>query len=137
MVFNFCKNKFSGFSERRKIKGKLLFLILFCSSQICFAQFTKRSDYGKTYYDSSCSKVCEVFRYVLEYQFLPDKITNEKVYQGVTIIKDGPYLGYYEDGKLAFSGFFLQNEKDSLWKYYSPEGNLIHTELYKNNQLRK
>ena len=112
-------------------------LLIVLSVKNIQAQVLKPDDHGKTYYDSSYSQVCEVFHYLLQYQFLPDIHTNEKKFVKVVSIKDGPYLSYHINGKLASAGYYVQNEKDSVWKYYSLDGDLVHTELYRDAKLIK
>ncbi|MBC7382970.1 MAG: hypothetical protein H7296_08240 [Bacteroidia bacterium] len=111
------------------------FLFWTGSINVLHAQILKPEDYGKTYYDSSYKKVYEVFHFALEYHFVTDVKTNKKKFDKTVTIKDGPYLSYYRDGKLASTGFYSRNEKDSCWKYYSIDGTLIKSELYRDNQL--
>ena len=119
---------------RMKLHVLGLFCIIFGLNQSSSAQIIKPNDPGKTYYDSSYTKVYEVFHYLMEYQFETDQKNQKKFVRAVSI-KDGPYIRYYPDGKLFCSGYFIQNEKDSLWKYYAKDGSIIKTELYREQEL--
>lgn len=116
---------------------KFIFLIVFilCSARNGTAQVTKPGEFGKTYFDSSYSQVYEVFHFTIEYHFLTDPKTNKKKLIKEVAIKDGPFISYYRDGEIASTGFYNQNAKDSLWKYYKNDGTLIKTEMYRDNQL--
>ncbi len=112
----------------------LLFFLLMSQAQTATAQIVKPDDPGKTYYDSSYNLVYEVFHYLLEYHFMTDEHDKKKFVKAVSI-KDGPYISYHPNGKIASTGYFMQDEKDSLWKYYSIDGKLLKTELYREQQL--
>jgi antitoxin component YwqK of YwqJK toxin-antitoxin module len=110
-----------------------VFLFIASCGNLLKAQYIKSGEYGKTFYDSNYTQVCEIFHHNLHYVLVNDSARNEKILKGIWIIKNGPYLSYYQNGMLESSGFYIDNEKDSIWLQYSPEGKLIKTEKYKNN----
>ncbi len=48
---------------------------------------------------------------------------------------EGEYKEWYENGKLKSTGFYKDNEKDGIWKYYKKNGDLEKTEIYDNGKL--
>ncbi|MDO9511571.1 MAG: hypothetical protein Q7J34_07425 [Bacteroidales bacterium] len=61
----------------------------------------------------------------------------EKVYQVLkkkTRIKHGTYVVLNNDSTLNTSGWYKMNNKDSLWKFYSPPGVVMIEGNYKNNR---
>jgi len=42
---------------------------------------------------------------------------------------------FHKNGKILAKGFYLNQQKDSLWSFYNQEGKLLMTEFYKNNIL--
>lgn len=125
------------FSKDMRSLIKSIFLLVFIlgSARNGTAQIAKPGEHGKTYFDSSYSQVYEVFHFTIEYYFLTDPKTNKKKIIKEVAIKDGPFISYYRDGEIASTGFYVQNAKDGLWKYYKNDGTLIKTEIYKDNQL--
>jgi antitoxin component YwqK of YwqJK toxin-antitoxin module len=117
-----------------KISSFTFLFFIFITSSL-EAQIVKDGDFGKTYYDSSYSKVCEIFHHDLRYVFIENKNTKEQIYKDRIIIKNGPYLSYFENGKLESSGFYVNNEKDSIWMYYKPNGQIHKIEKYRFDQL--
>ncbi|MCF8253280.1 MAG: hypothetical protein K9H61_06490 [Bacteroidia bacterium] len=117
-----------------KISSFTFLFFIFITSSL-EAQIVKDGDFGKTYYDSSCSKVCEIFHHDLRYVFIENKNTKEQIFKEKLIIKNGPYLSYFENGKLESSGFYVDNEKDSIWMYYKPNGQIHKIEKYRFDQL--
>lgn len=117
---------------------KHLFLVWFLfagNGYLLQAQILKPGDTGKTYYDSSFTQVCEIFHHDLRFIFVEDSVHKTKTYQSTLIIKNGPYLSYFPNGKLECSGFYVENERDSVWLYYKPNGDLNRKETYKNDYL--
>lgn len=113
----------------------LALFVLLCNGYLLRAQILKPGDTGKTYYDSSYTQVCEIFHHDLRYIFVDDSVHKTKSYQSTLIIKNGPYISYYPDGKLECTGFYVDNERDSTWLYYKPNGELNRKETYKNDYL--
>jgi len=117
-----------------KISSFTFLFFIFITSSL-EAQIVKDGDFGKTYYDSAFNKVCEIFHHDLRYVFIENKNTKEKIFKEKLIIKNGPYLSYFENGKLESSGFYVDNEKDSIWIYYKPNGQIHKIEKYRFDQL--
>lgn len=95
---------------------------------------------GKTYYyyDSLTNKkVKEVFHHKQVVKIIPDKKKYGEYRDTIYYIKSGPYTRYYENGTLECSGYYIDERKDSIWKHYSPKGDLLRTERWiKGQQLR-
>jgi hypothetical protein len=95
---------------------------------------------GKTYYyyDSlTHKKIKEVFHHKQVVKMIPDP-TDYGSYKDTSIyIKSGPYTRYFENGKLDCSGYYVNERKDSVWKFYDNNGALIRVEKYRNGQLIK
>ncbi len=113
----------------------IVFFLFFGNGYLLHAQILKPGDTGKTFYDSAYSRVCEVFHYDLQYIFIEDTVSKTKTYKETIIIRNGPYLEYYPDGRIACSGYYVDNERDSTWLYYQPNGLVHKKETYKNDYL--
>lgn len=85
---------------------------------------------GKTFYDAEKKQVKEIYHYILNYQFLRDPITNEILKDTTVVVKNGPYLMYHKNGKLAASGHYNNNQKSGTWKTYNTKGELINTDNF-------
>ena len=56
----------------------------------------------------------------------------EVVEQTDWYIKHGGYVKYYKNTKVEIRGFYENDKKSGLWKYYDEKGNLTQTENYIN-----
>ncbi len=93
---------------------------------------------GKTYYyyDSiTHKKVKEIFHHTQAMKIMPDKKHYGSYIDTILYIKNGPYASYYEDGNLKNTGYYNNDKKDSIWKYYDLKGNLTKTELYRQGKI--
>ncbi len=52
-------------------------------------------------------------------------------------LRHGPNLTYFENGKLRYSGFYKNDEQDSLWVYYDTLEKVAEKVLFKNNRITK
>lgn len=109
------------------MKISLLFIFIFCSC-FTFAQDIK-DGMGRTYYENNTS-IKEIYHYILNYKFLRDPITQEIIKDTTVLVKNGPYLLYHKNGKLAASGHYTLDKKSGEWKTYNQNGELIKTENY-------
>ncbi|MFN4972073.1 MAG: hypothetical protein ACK4Y6_03460 [Bacteroidota bacterium] len=95
---------------------------------------------GKTYfyYDSLTNrKIKEIYHHKQVVKIIPDKKNYGEYRDTMYYLKNGPYTRYYENGTLECSGYYTDEKKDSLWKHYSPKGDLIRTERWvKGQQIR-
>jgi len=51
--------------------------------------------------------------------------------------KEGNWFEYYLNGKKKSMGFYLDNQKHGVWKYWDEKGKLITKEKYKRGVLKK
>jgi antitoxin component YwqK of YwqJK toxin-antitoxin module len=111
----------------------LLAATLFFMMQFAYSQHIEDNS-GKTYYDSARTKLKEVYSYKEVNVFSP-----KGDHSVVEVIKKkhGPYFYYYENGKLQISGWFKNDNKDGVWKYYDEHGKLTKTETYVNGELQE
>jgi hypothetical protein len=106
-----------------------IFLIVKACIGISVAQDIK-DGMGKTFYDPEKKQVKEIYHYILNYSFLRDPITNEILKDTTIMVKNGPYLQYHKNGKLAVSGSYKNNQKAGTWKTYNSKGELINIENF-------
>lgn len=95
---------------------------------------------GKTYYyyDSlTQKKVKEIYHHKQIMKVMPDKKHYGSYIDTIMYMKNGPYSSYFEDGNLKCTGYYTNERKDSIWKYYDTKGKLIKTELYRQGQIVK
>jgi predicted membrane-bound dolichyl-phosphate-mannose-protein mannosyltransferase len=95
---------------------------------------------GKTYYyyDSAThKKVKEIFHHKQVVKIMPDPNNHGSYIDTFMYVKNGPYTAYDEQGHLICSGYYTQEKKDSIWKYYNAKGELLKTERYKLGALVK
>jgi len=93
---------------------------------------------GKTYYyyDSlTHKKLKEVYHHKQVMKVMPDRKHYGSYIDTIMYMKNGPYASYYEDGNLQATGYYMNEKKDSTWKYYDTKGNLTRTELYRYGQI--
>lgn len=118
---------------------KLAFLFLLIGAGISYANAQViDDDNGKTYYyyDSlTHKKVREIFHHKQIVKIMPDKNNYGSYRDTMIYVKSGPYTRYFETGSLECSGYYLNERKDSVWKFYNTKGTLIRTERYRNGQL--
>jgi uncharacterized protein len=95
----------------------------------------------KTYHDDS-------FNIILEEEFYPSgKLHFKTSYNGEVpymcsknpgySIRNGSAEQYYENGKIKIEGYYINEEKNGVWKYFDLKGNIIKTEKYRNDSLIK
>ena len=48
-------------------------------------------------------------------------------------MKNGIAIVYYENGMIEEKAYFVDDKKENKRLYYDKKGNLIKTEIYKNN----
>lgn len=117
---------------------RTLFIALLCSciTTLSSAQIVDEIA-GKTYYyyDQSNKKMKEVFHHKQMVAILPDPNNRGSYIDSTYYIKNGPYTRYHENGNLECSGYYRDEKKDRLWKYYNTKGELIREERYENGKL--
>lgn len=94
-------------------------------------------DNGKTYYyfDSlTRRKVKEIYHHKLMVKIIPDPHHYGQYTDTILHVKNGPYTRYYENGALECSGYYYNEKKDSIWKYYSQSGSVIRAERWHRGQ---
>jgi len=52
-------------------------------------------------------------------------------------LRHGPNIAYYEDGKMRYSGFYKNDNKDSIWCYYDSLGVMVQKIVFKNDRFVK
>ncbi len=113
--------------------------LLICASHFVKGQVIDDNN-GKTfyYYDSlTHKKVKEIFHHKQVVIIKSDPKNRGEYLDTFVYVKNGPYLRYNEDGSLDCSGYYRDEKKDSLWKYYNTAGDLLRTERWKNgNQIQ-
>ncbi len=90
---------------------------------------------GKTYYyydESTHKKPKEVFHHKQMVTIFPDPNNYGEYIDSMYYVKNGPYTRYYEGGTLECSGFYKDEKKDGIWKYYDVKGKLLKEEKYTN-----
>ncbi len=90
---------------------------------------------GKTYYyydAATQKKPKEVFHHKQMVTIFPDPKNYGEYIDSMYYVKNGPYTRYHENGALECSGFYKDEKKDGVWKYYDPKGVLIKEEKYSN-----
>ena len=97
------------------------------------------SESGKSYYyyDNEKREVKEIYHHKRMIKFGIRAERPGEYYDTTVYVKSGPYLRYYMGGRLECSGFYRDDRKDSLWKYYNAEGVLLRTEMYRNGEIVK
>ncbi len=94
-------------------------------------------DNGKTYfyYDTITKrKVKEIFHHKQVIKIMPDPAHHGQYIDTMMHMKNGPYTRYYENGSLECSGYYLNEKKDSLWKYYDMRGSIVRTEKWRKGE---
>ncbi|MFA6260220.1 MAG: hypothetical protein WC760_02045 [Bacteroidia bacterium] len=110
----------------------LIATCLFCLSTPAFAQVID-DDNGKTYYfydTITHRKVKEIYHHKLLVKIIPDPHHYGQYTDTILHIKNGPYTRYYENGNLECSGYYINEKKDSIWKYYNQSGSVIKAERW-------
>lgn len=108
-------------------------LAIFLIVKVCIGTLVAqdiKDGMGKTFYDAEKKQVKEIYHYILNYSFLRDPISNEIIKDTTIMVKNGPYLLYHKNGKLATSGSYNNNQKSGTWKTYNTKGELINTENF-------
>ena len=92
---------------------------------------------GKTYFvnDSGQKVLKEVFHYVLVYKVTHSPADPDSRRDTTLVVKNGPYIRYYPAGQVECTGNYHREKKDGEWRYYSPQGKLLRTEYYKDDEL--
>lgn len=52
-------------------------------------------------------------------------------------LRNGPNIAYFEDGKIRYSGFYKNDNKDSVWCYYDSLGMMAQKIVFKNDRFVK
>ena len=52
-------------------------------------------------------------------------------------LRHGPNIAYYENGEIRYSGFYKNDEKDSVWSYYDTIGKIAEKVLFKDDKMVK
>ncbi len=116
----------------KKLFGALAILLIYSLTKVS-AQVVDEAA-GKTYYyyDTSTRKnVKEIYHHRMVVRIIPDKGNYGSYKDTVTFEKHGPYTLYDESGNLICSGYFHDEKKDSVWKFYNPTGRMIKTERWR------
>ena len=50
-------------------------------------------------------------------------------------LKEGTWIGYYDNGNTRYTGDYSEGNKSGLWKFYSRDGSVENTESYISGQL--
>jgi antitoxin component YwqK of YwqJK toxin-antitoxin module len=93
---------------------------------------------GKTYYfydEQTKKKVKEIYHHKQVVKIIPDKNNYGSYRDTMLYMKNGPYTRYYETGELECSGYFTDERKDSVWKYYTIKGDILRIERWANGKL--
>lgn len=112
-------------------------LILFFRSQQVKAQVVDDTA-GKTYYyydETTRKRIKEVYHHKQIVKIMPDPNNYGSYIDTFMYVKSGPYTRYDEQGNLLCTGYFVQEKKDSVWKYYNQKGEVVRTERYKLGEL--
>ncbi|MCU0441202.1 MAG: hypothetical protein MUE96_02300 [Bacteroidia bacterium] len=115
----------------------ILALLLVSSAPTIKAQVID-DNAGKTYYyydEATQKKVKEVFHHKQVVKIMPDPKQYGSYIDTFMYLKNGPYTRYDENGNLTCTGYYADEKKDSVWKYYNPKGDLIRLERYKKGAL--
>jgi antitoxin component YwqK of YwqJK toxin-antitoxin module len=110
-----------------------MLIVCLVVSKVTMAQVIDENA-GKTYYyydESTRKKVKEIFHHKQIVKIMPDPNNRGSYIDTFIYVKNGPYTSYDEQGNLICSGYYLQEKKDSIWKYYNAKGGLIRTERYR------
>ncbi|MES2559681.1 MAG: hypothetical protein V4590_08080 [Bacteroidota bacterium] len=121
------------------MKHLLILVAVLCFANISSAQVIDENA-GKTYYyydEETHKKVKEIFHHKQVVKIMPDPKNYGSYIDTFMYVKNGPYTSYDEKGNLLCTGYFVQEKKDSIWKYYNPKGEVIKTERYKAGVLVK
>lgn len=89
---------------------------------------------GKTYYyydETTHKKLKEVYHHKDMIKIVPDKKNYGNYVDTLIYMKHGPYTQYDPSGNLLCTGYFIEDKKDSIWKYYNPKGSVIKTEKWR------
>jgi len=89
---------------------------------------------GKTYffYDSlTHRKVKEIFHHKRVVKIMPDPQHHGQYIDTMMNMRNGPYTRYYESGALECSGYYSNEKKDSLWKFYDKSGIMVRPERWR------
>lgn len=57
--------------------------------------------------------------------------------KAVNNLEEGMYTEYFEKGRVKLEGKYVHGKKEGPWKEYNEDGDLIKTEVYKNNEVVK
>jgi hypothetical protein len=115
------------------IKNCLALIVCLVVSKLTIAQVIDENA-GKTYYyydESTRKKVKEIFHHKQIVKIMPDPQNHGSYIDTFIYVRNGPYTSYDEQGNLICSGYYMQEKKDSIWKYYDHKGSLIKTEHYR------
>jgi antitoxin component YwqK of YwqJK toxin-antitoxin module len=98
---------------------KILFIAVVFSVMLAFS--ARAQSEGRTYYDADKTQLKEAY-----------------MMQSVngSVVKQGSYFMYYQNGKLQVSGNYKNGQKNGDWKYYDESGKLIRTEKYSDGKLQ-
>ena len=77
----------------------------------------------------------EIFHHKQVMKVMPDRKHYGSYIDTIMYMKNGPYASYAEDGSLKCTGYYINDKKDSIWKYYDTKGNLTRTELFRHGQI--
>jgi antitoxin component YwqK of YwqJK toxin-antitoxin module len=114
-------------------------LLLFIVSSAAKAQVID-DNAGKTYYyhdENTRKKVKEIYHHKQIVRIMPDPQNHGSYIDTFLYVKNGPYTSYDESGNLICSGYYIEERKDSVWKYYNPKGDMIRMEKYQKGRLLK
>ncbi len=48
-------------------------------------------------------------------------------------LRHGPNVTYYENGKIRYTGFYKEDQRDSVWTYYEPDGRPAKKVVFKKD----
>jgi antitoxin component YwqK of YwqJK toxin-antitoxin module len=121
------------------MKGLTLIMMMcatFFTSQNLSAQVVDEVA-GRTYFyydETTKKKVKEIYHHKQVVKIIPDPQQYGSYRDTILYRKNGPYTRYFENGNLECSGYFKDEKKDSLWKYYDANGTIIRTERWVNGK---
>lgn len=70
-----------------------------------------------------------------EYSIFYDNGVRKLKGEYINNIKNGVFKGYYITGNTEYEGFYKDGVKDGVWTFYSNEGKITKTILYKKGEI--
>lgn len=119
------------------LKRTLSFALLF-SLALLFIACDNGVEKRKEYYDNGKIKSITMYRkdaFCCRFSVEKDELTFFK--HNKDLYKEGPYISFYENGKLREKGSYKLGEKNGVWTNWYEKGQKMSEELYKSGLLFK